>query len=60
MIQKSKKEIVEINHGVLPIEEVRRGKILIWQATQEDVRSCFGSGQWINTLPWLNDDAWMN
>ena len=60
MIQRSKKDIVEIIHGVLPLVEVRRGKILVWEATHEDVRSCFGSGHWVNNLPWLNDDAWVN
>ena len=62
MITKSKKEIVEIVHGAVPLTEVRRGRILVWQAAQEDedVRSCFGSGYWINDKPWLNDDAWVN
>ena len=29
---------------------------LIW----EGIRSCFGSGWWINDKPWLNDEAWKN
>lgn len=61
MIVRNKKEIVEIIHGALPLTEVRRGKVLVWeQATHGDVSSCFGSGHWINNLPWLNDDAWKN
>ena len=62
MITRNKKEIVEIIRGVLPVMEVRRGKILVWRASHEesDVNSCFGSGHWINDLPWLNDDAWVN
>lgn len=62
MIERSKKEIVEINHGVIPLSEVRRGRILVWQAAHDDgeVRSCFGGGYWINDKPWLNDDAWVN
>ena len=63
MISRNKKEIIEIVHGAVPLVEVRRGKILVWeQAAHEegDVRSCFGSGHWINNLPWLNDDAWVN
>ena len=61
MINRNKKEIVEIIHGAVPLTEVRRGKILVWQqAEQGDVRSCFGAGYWINNLPWLNDDAWVN
>lgn len=31
------------------------GKI-IWQS----VRSCFGSGAWLNEKPWLNEEAWKN
>lgn len=27
---------------------------LIWQA----VRSCFGSGVWIDEKPWIDDEAW--
>ena len=29
---------------------------IIWQA----VRSCFGSGVWLNDRPWINTDAWKN
>lgn len=29
---------------------------LIWQA----VRSCFGSGVWINEKPWINTETWKN
>lgn len=24
------------------------------------IRSCYGSGAWINNKPFLNDDAWKN
>lgn len=29
---------------------------LIWEA----IRSCFGSGWWINNRPWINNNAWKN
>nr|DAQ75209.1 MAG TPA: hypothetical protein [Crassvirales sp.] len=29
---------------------------LIW----EGIRSCFGSGWWINDKPWVNDEGWKN
>ena len=29
---------------------------LIWEA----IRSCFGSGWWINNRPWMNNNAWKN
>lgn len=24
------------------------------------IRSCFGSGFWINEKPWFNDESWKN
>lgn len=38
------------------VQEVRKGARLIWQA----IRSCFGSGYWINGKPWLNEEPWKN
>jgi len=35
---------------------VYKGASLVWMA----VRSCFGSGVWINTKPWLNNEKWKN
>ena len=32
------------------------GDKLIWQS----VRSCFGSGYWIDDAPWKNDEGWKN
>lgn len=61
MIVRNKKEVIEIIHGAVPLVEVRRGRILVWEKEAPgDVSSCFGSGHWINELPWLNDDAWVN
>lgn len=56
MINKNNKEIVAINYGDLPIVAVYKGDRLVWQA----VRSCFGSGKWVNTKPWINTEAWKN
>ena len=36
------------------VEEVYRGARLVWQA----VRSCFGTGAWLEERPWLDSDAW--
>jgi hypothetical protein len=58
MIERNRKEIVEIIRGTLPLSEVYHGKFLVWQIMKS--RSCFGSGYWINDKPWLNDDAWKN
>lgn len=29
---------------------------LVWQG----IRSCFGSGHWVNEKPWLNGEGWKN
>lgn len=26
----------------------------------QSVRSCFGSGAWINEKPWINEEGWKN
>lgn len=56
MLYKNGKEIIEVFFGSTPLAELRKGAVLIWQA----VRSCFGSGGWINDKPWLNDEGWKN
>jgi hypothetical protein len=56
MIIKNGKEIIEIYHGKNSINEIYRGKMLVWQVA----RSCFGNGYWINEKPWVNTDAWRN
>lgn len=38
------------------IAEVYQGTKLVWQA----VRSCFGSGRWINSKPWIDNEGWKN
>lgn len=43
-------------YGRKAISAVRYGTKLVWQA----IRSCFGSGGWINDKPWLNDEGWKN
>lgn len=56
MIIYGKKEIIDLYHGTLQITEVYHGKLLIYNT----LKSCFGHGYWVNTLPWLNDDGWKN
>lgn len=54
MIQINRKEITEIYLGSIPISEVYVGNKLVWMA----VRSCFGSGVWIEQKPWLDNEKW--
>ena len=56
MIYKNEKETVGVFKGSIPITAVYKGSKLVWQA----VRSCFGAGFWVNTKPWLNNEAWKN
>lgn len=56
MIYKNNKEIIAMNYGNKPLIAVYKGNQLVWQA----IRSCFGSGQWNNTKPWVNDEVWKN
>ena len=27
---------------------------------EPDINSCYGSGVWLNSLPYIKDDAWLN
>lgn len=54
MIYKDEKEIIGVFKGDVPISAIYKGDKLVWQA----IRSCFGSGAWINERPWLGEDPW--
>lgn len=54
MIRLGKKEITSIYLGKSAISAVYKGAVLIWQA----VRSCFGSGAWMEEKPWMDEEAW--
>lgn len=56
MITKNKTEITSVFVKKTPIQAIHRFGITLWQA----VRSCFGSGFWVNEKPWINDEAWKN
>lgn len=55
-LYKDGRQIEQIHYGGKVITAVHKGAILVWQA----VRSCFGSGFWINKKPWINDEGWNN
>lgn len=56
MIYSKGKEIVAIQHKGKVVSAIYKGAKLVWQA----VRSCFGSGHWINAKEWANQEAWRN
>ena len=42
--------------GSKTVSVIRYGAMLVWQS----VRSCFGSGMWIQGKPWIGEEAWKN
>ncbi|RGY28192.1 MULTISPECIES: MFS transporter [Bacteroides] len=56
MIYKNGKEVTSIHKGGHIITAIYKGSKLVWQT----IRSCFGSGFWVNVKPWLNNEGWKN
>lgn len=56
MLYKGQKEITAIYKGIKAISAIYKGAKLVWQA----IRSCFGSGFWVNEKPWINEEGWKN
>jgi hypothetical protein len=56
MLQQNKIEIDGIFKNRKPIQTVYQFGKILWQA----VRSCFGSGGWVNEKPWINGEVWKN
>lgn len=56
MAYKNRAEITSVNVRKTPIQAIYRFGVVLWQA----VRSCFGSGVWVNEKPWINDEIWKN
>lgn len=48
------KEITIRYIGIIPLQVAYKGARLIWQA----VRSCFGSGVWVDEKPWIDEESW--
>lgn len=62
MIVRKGKNIIGIMTKGYPLKMVYRKGYLIWSNNKntDESNSCFGRGYWINSLPWLNTDAWKN
>lgn len=56
MIKINNKDITEIYFNNKKISVVYKSGKIIWQA----IRSCFGSGFWVDEKPWLNNEGWKN
>ena len=59
-IYRNGKEITGIYRGGKTIQEVWKYIDGAWRLVWQAVRSCFGSGRWINIKPWLNNEGWKN
>ena len=54
MIYYGNREVTAITVTKKSIQAFYWGARIVWQA----VRSCFGSGKWVPTKPWLNNEKW--
>ena len=55
-IRKSNQELIGVSKGQIIMSYVYKGTLLIWAL----IKSCFGNGYWVNTMPWSNVDVWRN
>lgn len=53
-IWKANRDVTFIAKGTRVVQAVYKGVVLVWMA----VRSCFGSGVWVNEKPWIDSENW--
>ena len=42
------------------IGAIYKGSQLVWVTVYNAIKSCYGSGIWIQDKPWLDNDFWKN
>ena len=59
-IQKEVKEVINnINVSVQRnFGAVYKGTQLVWRTFYNAIKSCFGSGTWLDEKPWIDSDNW--
>lgn len=56
MIRKNNKDATGIYFQNRVIQAVYQGARLVWQL----IRSCYGTGIWLQERPWIDTDLWKN
>lgn len=61
-IHQNIKEIIDTIQSAVQrdIGAVYKGSQLVWRTVYNAIKSCFGSGVWIQDKPWLDNDNWKN
>ena len=72
MIYRNDKLITEVHQNIRQLIDqvsqlteqsigaIYKGSQLIWVTIYNAVKSCFGSGTWLQDKPWLDNDFWKN
>lgn len=65
IVLKIQKDVLELVDKVeeqvqKKIGAIYKGAQLVWLSVYDAIRSCFGSGTWLQDKPWLQNDSWRN
>lgn len=72
MIYRNGKLITEVHQNIRQLVDqvsqlteqsigaIYKGSQLVWVTIYNAVKSCFGSGTWLQDKPWLDNDFWKN
>lgn len=65
LVTEAHKEVLELIEGVQEqvqkkIGAIYKGSQLVWLTIYNTVKSCYGSGRWLEDRPWLDNDTWLN
>lgn len=65
LVTEAHKEVLELIEGVQEqvqkkIGAIYKGSQLIWLTIYNTIKSCYGSGRWLEDRPWLDNDTWLN